>query len=612
MSTSYLQGHGTRQTPPKEKIPGRTDMVENHEGGFVFAVPSLERLRRFLILGSEGGSYYVGERELTTENVECIHAAIAEHGVEAVEVIVDISHRGRAPKNTPAVFALAVAASWGTLPSTTPAADSPERAAWEAVTAPIIEIREAAYEALPKVCRVSTDLFHFCTFVEQHRGWGRGVARAVAKWYSDRPADRVAHQAIKYRQRDGWTHRDVLRLTHPAAPSQSYRMLYDWICGRQPTEEVKAQLAQGMGVGAGGHMLPKDDDLRIIEGYERVQRAPNAKTAAALIRDYALPREALPTELLKSPEVWEALLYSGGKYGMPIGALVRNLPTMTRIGLLAPGSAAVGKVTEMLTAKELLNHGRIHPLGVLNAMHVYASGRSVQGSSEWAPVAGVVDALDAAFYLAFESIPQTGLRYLLGVDVSGSMDGQKTGIGGRSFHFPNVTGMPSTSPREAAMAMAMVALKSGDTCELTAFSAAAAHGYSHYRSLPEVIPGLSVLPFSPRQRLDDIVRATQDIFPGGTDGSLPMLYATKMARQVDVFVLYTDSENWAGRIHPVQALQQYREASGIPAKLICVNMVANAVTIADPEDSGTLDIVGFDAAAPTVMADFAVGWHGVA
>jgi 60 kDa SS-A/Ro ribonucleoprotein len=73
-----------------------------------------------------------------------------------------------------------------------------------------------------------------------------------------------------------------------------------------------------------------------------------------------------------------------------------------------------------------------------------------------------------------------------------------------------------------------------------------------------------------------------------------------------VFVVYTDSETWAGAIHPAQALRRYREQMGIAAKLIVVGMTSNGFSIADPEDAGMLDVVGFDTAVPQVMADFAV------
>jgi 60 kDa SS-A/Ro ribonucleoprotein len=62
---------------------------------------------------------------------------------------------------------------------------------------------------------------------------------------------------------------------------------------------------------------------------------------------------------------------------------------------------------------------------------------------------------------------------------------------------------------------------------------------------------------------------------------------------------------YAGSIHPDEALRRYRERTGIPAKLVVVGMTSSGFTIADPNDAGMLDVVGFDAAAPNVIAAFA-------
>jgi 60 kDa SS-A/Ro ribonucleoprotein len=94
---------------------------------------------------------------------------------------------------------------------------------------------------------------------------------------------------------------------------------------------------------------------------------------------------------------------------------------------------------------------------------------------------------------------------------------------------------------------------------------------------------------------------------GATDCSLPMGCARESGVEADVFVVYTDSETYAGKVHPASALQQYRTAMGIDAKLIVVGMVSNGFTIADPSDAGMLDIVGFDTAAPEIMRGFACG-----
>ncbi len=73
--------------------------VRNSAGGFVSAVDDMTRLRRFCILGAEGGTYYASERQLKLENAQAV-ARLVESGrvAEAVGELVAISEAGRAPK----------------------------------------------------------------------------------------------------------------------------------------------------------------------------------------------------------------------------------------------------------------------------------------------------------------------------------------------------------------------------------------------------------------------------------------------------------------------------------------------------------------------------------
>jgi 60 kDa SS-A/Ro ribonucleoprotein len=294
----------------------------------------------------------------------------------------------------------------------------------------------------------------------------------------------------------------------------------------------------------------------------------------------------VPTELLVHTQVWEALLER-----MPLGALVRNLGVMTKVGLLAPGSDAVRTVVARLGDREALRRARIHPLAVLAAMKTYAQGRGMKGSGKWDPVSQVVDALDGAFYLSFANAPSTGKRVMLALDVSGSMASP-------------VSAMPYLSCREASAAMALVTAAVEPNHRFVAFTSgtypsmySATHG-SRYDT------GLSPLSISPRQRLDDVVQSISKLSFGGTDCALPMVEALKHRWAVDTFVVYTDNETWAGNIHPAQALREYRERMGIAAKLVVVAMTSNGFSIADPDDGGMLDVVGFDAATPEVISDF--------
>ena len=110
----------------------------------------------------------------------------------------------------------------------------------------------------------------------------------------------------------------------------------------------------------------------------------------------------------------------------------------------------------------------------------------------------------------------------------------------------------------------------------------------------------------PTMTIDDALKLVELPF-SATDCSLPMIRALETKEQVDAFVIYTDNETFAGKIHPQAALEQYRAATGIDAKLIVVGMTSNCLTIADPKDLNTLNLAGFDTATPRLINDFIGG-----
>ncbi|MGO9986504.1 MAG: TROVE domain-containing protein, partial [Rhodomicrobium sp.] len=476
---NYTKLFSLRRTPQSEPIPGT---VANSAGGFAFPVDGWARLDRFLVLGSEGGSYYATERALTRENAEATIRAIQDDGARAVARIVEISHSGRAPKNDPAIFALALAASLGN-----------------------DETKRLALAAIPKVCRTGTHLFQFAEAVEGFRGWGRGLRRGIAAWYTAKPADQLALQVVKYRQRGGWTHRDLLRLAHPSTEEAARKELFDWVCRDTVGDE-----------------LPK-----LVTAFISVQTAPTADEIAALIVEHDLPREAVPTEWLNDAKVWQALLER-----MPMTALVRNLGKLSAVGVVKPLGDGLPLVLSALRDAERIKKARLHPLAILLALKTYAQGRGEKGKLTWEPVPQVIDALNAAFYTAFANVVPTGKRILLALDVSGSMAGG--GIAGTSL-----------TPREGSAAMALMTAATEENYHIVGFTTTGGDWQTNTRLTP--------LPITPSMRLDNAVKTVSDLPFGGTDCALPMLHAMEKGLKVDAFVVYTDSETWAGKIHPVQA-----------------------------------------------------------
>lgn len=525
MIRDILTTFGLRRTP--QHVQAHPAQVRNSAGGWTFALDDAARLRRFLVLGSDGGTYYVGAHDLTRDNAELV-VRMAERDPGTLRATIEeVSVSGAAPRPNATLFALAIASSVGG-----------------------VEDRRAALALLPRVARTGTHLFLFAGYVEQFRGWGRGLRRAVAAWYVAAPVEHVAHQVVKYRSREGWTHRDLLRLAHPVTDEPRRRALFSWVTGH------------GDGVGA----------PEVVERF-RAAQAGTVDDIVSLVEGGGVTWEMLPPDALAQARVWEALV----RAGLPMTALLRNLGRLTSLGVLAPGTETTRIVVDQLADTERVRRARLHPLQVLTALTTYARGRGVRGRLVWEPVQAVVDALDALFYAAFTVVEPTGRRILLALDVSASMG------------WGTIAGSPIT-PAVGSAAMALVTAATENDVQVVAFSG---------RMVPVRI--------SPRQRLDDVVARLRRIPMGPTDVALPMQHAVRRGLAVDAFVIYTDNETWFGSGHPHQALHRYREASGIDAKLVVVGMTSTGFTVADPRDGGMLDVVGFDAGAPAVISDFVRG-----
>lgn len=514
-----------RKTPQVEAVPG-AGQVRNEAGGHVWAIDRWQLLHRFLILGTEGGTYYASERSHTRRNADNLVQLLDEDGPRVVKAVTEVSRSGRAPKVDSCLFALALATALGD----------------EAT-------RKAAYSALPSVARTGSHLFQFAAECQELRGWGRGLRSAVSRWYNGHTAEDLAYQMVKYRQRGGWTHGDLLRLAHPKPASAAHGSLYRWaVDGTAPV------------------------GLARVAAFESAQRETDLVALARLVREHDLPWEALPPAALDSREVWSALLER-----MPLTAMLRNLATMTRCGVLAPGSAGSGLVVSAMTDAQRLRASRLHPLTILTGLATYQSGRGPRGKGVWAPVPEVLDALDAAFGLATGLVEPTGLRHLVAVDVSGSMS------------HGSVAGSPLT-PRAAAAALALVSLRTEASVLPMAFS---------HRFEP--------LGLHSRMGWSEAARLTDGMNFSATDCALPMVWAKENRAKVDVFVVLTDNETWFGDVHPFQALREYRDWSGRSARLVVVGMTATGFSIADPRDAGMLDVVGFDSAAPSVVREWLAG-----
>ncbi len=511
----------------KKAAPGQK---KSHQGGYVFVVGDMERARRFLIMGAETSFYQAGA-QIALENATTLQKlAKSEQAFALIDLIEEISVGGRAAKQSPGLFALALVIG----------------------TAEDSRVKAYAYSKLSAVARTASTLFEFTSYLQQfqHLG-GMGFQKAVGRWYTEKSVDSLAYQMVKYRQRDGFDHSRLLRLSKRVKSNERPELgpLLDWSLGK-PVEEPEK--------------IPG-----IVKGFELAKNASSADEVARLVREYKLSWEMVPSERLNDVKVWDALLDGN----VPLGALIRQLPRLTNLGILSQLGGRTAEIEDRLTDREALKKARIHPLNVLAAQRTYASGRG--RSQSWTPVRRITDALEKTFYASFDAIEPTGKRWYLGLDVSASMTWAKIS-----------ESLPLT-PREASAVMAMVTARTEREHYFGAFSDA-----------------MHAVDLTPSDTLAATIRKLESVRMGGTNLSLPMVDALQKKIPVDAFVVYTDNELGLGRTHPFQALEQYRQGMGIDAKLIVVAMTATRFSIANPNDPGMLDIAGFDTAAPGLMAEF--------
>jgi len=525
----------TGDTPVSKPIPGK-NMKENNTGGFVFATPTLKQLERFLVLGTEGGTYYVSEKKLTKDNVKALTQALKDNYHGAIDLIVDISVNARCIKNETCIFALAYAAS------------NEET-----------HVRKYALSKLKEVCRIGTHLFAFMEYSKYFRGRGRLFNNALKDWYLSKDPRDLAYQLVKYQQRNGWAHRDVLRLCKPVPTSNVVSTALRWAVKKQVDMEL----------------LKTQRDLDNIIGFELLKQADDLGDVIDLIEQYHFPnRELIPTKWLAYPEVWHGLVINN----MPYIAMLRNLGVMTANGAIKPLDDMTAFIAKQICGVFNIVNSKVHPMQILTAYLTYKSGHGFKGSLTWQPVKQIVDALHEAFYYSFKHVEPTGKKYLLCLDISSSMTWNCIG------------GLAGFTPRAASAVMAMVTMKSEENYHIMGFS-----------------DSVTELNISKNDTLEQVIATIDKTRMGSTNIASAIEYALKNKLDVDCFVIYTDNEVNQGR-HVVSVLKEYRKKMNKPdAKLAVVAMEVNDCTIADPDDVNMMDFCGFDSNTPAAISAFCGG-----
>lgn len=505
----------TKQT---EQMWNEPEQKLNNAGGYVYSTDDETQLERFLLLGSEGGTYYVGQSKLTKDNGTNVLRLIKTNGVKVANTAIDFLKNNRAPKADASLFTLAMCVSYGDA-----------------------ETKAVVYNFIPSI-GYTTRLFMFIANVVDMRGWSSGLRKAVAKWYTNKTTDQLGYQIIKYRNREGFTHKDLIRLSHPKQTSKEQNELFKFILGKE---------------GIDSDLLPSQ-----VVAYATAMSTNDVELVVKLINEFGLTHEMIPNTMLDDKNVLEALLGN-----MENTALLRNLNRFAIAGLT---NSNTSKITKTIVEK-INNVRNVHPINVLNTLNTYNSGRGFKGSNTWTPNKTISAALHDLFNKSFESISTINKDLLVAVDVSGSMS------------MANIANM-SMNAAQAATAMTLAMVKNEQFIDTLSFDT---------QARPTKI--------NKNMSFDDLIKQ----FPngGGTDCSAPIRWAINSKNKYDAIIIFTDSETWAGKSHAVEELKLYRKINK-DVKIIEVAMTATNNTLFNMKEPNVLRIVGFDSSIPELINKF--------
>jgi 60 kDa SS-A/Ro ribonucleoprotein len=194
-----------KSTPQTQPIKGReSEMIQGRSGGYAFDAGIWAMLRRCLIVGTAQSTYYAGKKELTDDFITTVQEAIAIDPRRVADEILYASD-GKSINNSAPIFAL-VLLSMGETP----------------------EAKVAFLEIFPQVVRTASHFYEWLIYTKSLRGFGKIVKQAGTNWLSQDNVKKLAYQLLKYQQRNGYSHRDALRLFHVKPPTDEHDQLFHW------------------------------------------------------------------------------------------------------------------------------------------------------------------------------------------------------------------------------------------------------------------------------------------------------------------------------------------------------------------------------------------------
>jgi 60 kDa SS-A/Ro ribonucleoprotein len=368
-------------------------------------------------------------------------------------------------------------------------------------------------QVFDKVILTPNDLFDFMTILGSERKGqgGRAVKTTVSKWLAanfSADSKNAEYWAIKYGSgsKEGYSLKDVIKTVHPTGMNAN---LVWYLLGKD-NSDATAQFSK-------------------IANFERLKIAKTDEEKIEAIKNGKLPHEVASTFAGQSAKVWQSILGS-----MPTFALLRNLNTLDRMGILDKNKETINKT---LTDPANVKKAKILPFRFYDAFNAV--------KSDW-----VKDTLRKSIENSVESLPEIKGSSAIMLDTSGSM----------------------AEFIKTASLFAFACLKKANGGTFYTFNTVASRqSYS---------------------LVDSILSQAENMYAsGGTDIAKPVMMMTTVNNKVDNIIIVTDEQQNTGSTL-WSAITQYRQKVNRDVKVFVIDVSPYKASMA-PVDKNVFLIYGW-------------------
>ncbi|KZC11497.1 60 kDa SS-A/Ro ribonucleoprotein [Dufourea novaeangliae] len=449
-------------------------------------------------------------------------------------------------------------------------------------------LRHAAYAAVNKICALPQYFILFIKFTSKiskqkqldpsgssKHGWGQGLRKATNNWYLSKPPMELAKCVTRYKGRYGWKHKDIIKLSHPVPNNPGVEVVLKYVVhGLEEIEKIY------------GEDSPFTEIVQYIKNVEDFKHCTDEVRAAGLLEIHKLTLDHVPGHLLKSKEVWNALIPS-----MNLKLLLTNLQRIHNLELLKPNSLTVSKVIDQITNEENITRDKVHPALVLVTIRDYEnSGKSLTYEKRKIkeqfikslpappkPNSKIIDALYKMLNLSFQHIQPTGLRYMVTIKMNKGM------LETHTWRSGNVLGA------EAGCMIALALLRSEENVTVATFKNVGVH----------------IVKIDKTASFNQAMRKLQQTPVGNVNLGKPMSWAAHHNNEYDVFINVVD-QVFEKSDNSKESLQAYRLQLKLPnTKLINCAVCSSSSYRKEKRDNSILTVNGFDASVPVIIQAFA-------